>query len=205
MPCDLAHEDTLRARGLRFIAGVDEAGRGPLAGPVVAAAVILPAGFTHAELNDSKQLNAGQREAIHAELTARGDILWAFAIVEVLEIDRFNILGATYLAMQRAVALLATVPEHVLIDGLPVKGFPHPQTALVKGDSLSFSIAAASVIAKVTRDRLMVEMDALHPGYDFAQHKGYGTPQHLEALKKNGPSPIHRRSFLPVQQAEFGF
>lgn len=205
MPCNLAHEDGLRARGLRMIAGIDEAGRGPLAGPVVAAAVILPAGFTHEELNDSKQLTREQRETIYAELTARGDVIWAMAVVEVADIDRFNILGATYLAMQRAVSLLSTVPDHVLIDGRPVKNFPHPQTALVKGDSLSFSIAAASVIAKVTRDRLMVEMDALHPGYDFAQHKGYGTPQHLEALKKNGPSPIHRRTFLPVQQAEFGF
>jgi ribonuclease HII len=172
---------------------------------VVAAAVILPAGFTHDELNDSKQLTHEQRETIYAELTARGDIIWAMAVVDVAEIDRFNILGATYLAMHRAVSLLSIVPEHVLIDGKPVKGFPHPHTALVKGDSLSFSIAAASVIAKVTRDRLMMEMDALHPGYDFAQHKGYGTPQHLEALKKNGPSPIHRRTFLPVQQAEFGF
>jgi ribonuclease HII len=205
MPCNLAHEDDLRARGLRFVAGIDEAGRGPLAGPVVAAAVILPLGFAHDTLNDSKQLTPRQREEIYVELTAHTEVRWAHAIVDVEEIDRINILRATHEAMRRAVALLTPAAEHVLIDGLPVRGFPLPQTALVGGDGLSFSIAAASVIAKVTRDRLMMAMDALHPGYDFAQHKGYGTPQHLAALKKNGPCPIHRRTFLPVQQAEFEF
>ncbi len=205
MTCNLAHEDSLRARGLRFVAGIDEAGRGPLAGPVVAAAVILPPGFSHKFLNDSKQLSATQRECIHAELMAREDVHWALSIVDPEEIDRINILRATHEAMRRAVSLLAQVPDHALIDGLPVRGFPLPHTALVKGDSQSFSIAAASVIAKVTRDRLMVEMDTVHPGYEFSQHKGYGTPRHLAALKQHGPCPIHRRSFLPVQQAEFGF
>ncbi len=205
MSCNFAHEELLRARGLRFVAGIDEAGRGPLAGPVVAAAVILPAGFHHPLLNDSKQLTHLQREQIYEELTIRTEIQWSYAMIHAEEIDRLNILRATHEAMRRAVAGLPVAPEHVLIDGLPVRPFPLPQTALVGGDGLSFSIAAASVIAKVTRDRLMVEMDACHPGYEFAQHKGYGTPRHLAALKQHGPSPIHRRSFLPVRQAEFGF
>ncbi len=204
MACNLAHEDDLRARGLHFVAGVDEAGRGPLAGPVVAAAVILPEGFSHGLLNDSKQVTARRREALFAELTARVDIRWALSVVDSGEIDRLNILRATHEAMRRAVAQLDPRPQHVLIDGLPVRPFPIEQTALVGGDALSFSIAAASIIAKVTRDRLMVEADAQFPGYDFARHKGYGTPQHLAALKKHGPSPIHRRTFLPVRQAELG-
>jgi ribonuclease HII len=202
MACSLAHEDELRARGFRFVAGIDEAGRGPLAGPVVAAAVILPEGFRHASLNDSKQLRERARESLYRELTTNDDIRWALAILENGEIDRLNILRATHEAMRRAAAKLDPQPHHVLIDGLPVRPFPIAQTALVGGDGLSFSIAAASIIAKVTRDRLMIEMDARHPGYDFARHKGYGTPQHLAALKKYGPCPIHRRSFLPVRQAE---
>jgi ribonuclease HII len=202
MPCNLAHEESLHARGLHLVAGIDEAGRGPLAGPVVAAAVILPLRFSHRSLNDSKRLNERDRESIYAEITANGGIRWALSVVERDEIDRLNILRATHEAMRRAVAQLNPQPHHVLIDGLPVNPFPVPQTALVGGDALSFSIAAASVIAKVTRDRLMVEMDARYPGYDFARHKGYGTPQHLAALKKHGPCPIHRRTFLPVQQAE---
>jgi ribonuclease HII len=204
MACDLAHEDDLRARGLHLVAGVDEAGRGPLAGPVVAAAVILPEGFRHGLLNDSKQLTGRRRDAIFAEITAHREIRWAFSVVESGEIDRLNILRATHEAMRRAVAQLDPQPQHVLIDGLPVRPFPIEQTALVGGDALSFSIAAASIIAKVTRDRLMLEHDARFPGYDFARHKGYGTPQHLSALKKHGPCPIHRRSFLPVRQAELG-
>jgi ribonuclease HII len=201
MGCNLAHEDTLRAQGLRLIAGVDEAGRGPLAGPVVAAAVVLPAGFVHGALNDSKKLSARARDSIFAELTASDDIQWACTIVEAAEIDHLNILRATHEAMRRAVAILDPAPEHVLIDGLPVHPFPIAQTALVGGDGRSFSIAAASVIAKVTRDRLMIELDARFPAYGFAKHKGYGTPQHLAALKANGPCPIHRRTFLPVREA----
>jgi ribonuclease HII len=202
MACSLAHEESLHARGLHLVAGIDEAGRGPLAGPVVAAAVILPPGFHHDSLNDSKQLSARSRETLFAEITANRAIDWAFAIVESDEIDRLNVLRATHEAMRRAVANLTPPPHHVLIDGLPVNPFPIPQTALVGGDGLSFSIAAASIIAKVTRDRLMVEMDARYPEYDFARHKGYGTPQHLAALKQHGPCPIHRRTFLPVRQAE---
>ena len=193
----------MRKAGVHPIAGIDEAGRGPLAGPVVAAAVILPENFRHKVLTDSKQLRASVREALYAELTAAGNgITWAVSLAESEEIDRINILRATHEAMRRAVAALSVVPQHVLIDGLPVRPFPVPQTALVGGDALSLSIAAASVIAKVTRDRIMVEMDALHPGYNFSQHKGYGTAGHLAMLLANGPCPIHRRSFLPVRQAQ---
>ena len=204
MACDLAHEDSLRARGFLFVAGIDEAGRGPLAGPLVAAAVILPVGFHHPSLNDSKQLTERARETIFAELTANGDVQWGFSVAESTEIDRFNILRATHQAMRRAVAKLKPVPHHALIDGLPVRPFPVPHTALVGGDAISFSIAAASIIAKVTRDRMMMEMDARFPGYDFASHKGYGTAKHLAALEQHGPCPIHRRTFLPVRQGELG-
>jgi ribonuclease HII len=169
---------------------------------VVAAAVILPAGFRHPVLTDSKKLSAQAREEIYAELMARADIVWALSIVEHDEIDRINILRATHQAMRRAVAALAIPAHHALIDGLPVIPFPIPHTAIIGGDGASFSIAAASVIAKVTRDRIMVEMDGLYPEYHFSQHKGYGTPEHLAKLRANGPCPIHRRSFLPVRQAQ---
>jgi ribonuclease HII len=202
--CSLAHEDQLRARGFRFVAGIDEAGRGPLAGPVVAAAVILPPHFHHPVLTDSKKLTAKKRDALFEELTGNSEILFCHAIVEAGEIDRLNILRATHEGMRRAVSGLAQKPDHALIDGLPVRPFPVEQTALVGGDALSFSIAAASIIAKVTRDRLMLALDEQYPAYGFAKHKGYGTAAHLAALKQYGPSPIHRRSFLPVRQAELG-
>ncbi|MCP5521025.1 MAG: ribonuclease HII [Verrucomicrobiales bacterium] len=202
----LAPERALLARGIRAIAGVDEAGRGPLAGPVVAAAVVfcestfgvgLPASL--AELNDSKQLTAGQRDRLFETLQELPEVRFGIAVVEPGEIDRVNILQATHRAMARAIAQLDPPPEHLLVDGLPVRSLAPPQTALVKGDSLSCSIAAASVLAKVTRDRLMVVLDAVYPGYGFAQHKGYPTPAHLEALSRLGPCPIHRRSFAPVR------
>ncbi len=199
--CSLQHEDTLRSTGCQVIAGVDEAGRGPLAGPVVAAAAILPAHFSHAVLRDSKKLTHRQRERLYLELTSAPDICWAVEAVGSEEIDRINILRATHEAMRRAVSRLRIVPQHVLIDGLPVPGFPLPQTALVGGDGLSYSIAAASILAKVTRDRLMQAMDEVYPGYEFGRHKGYGTALHLERLRTHGPCAIHRRSFLPVQQA----
>ena len=205
MNCSLEPERELRTRGFSLIAGIDEAGRGPLAGPVVAAAVVLPADFEHAVLTDSKQLSAQQRERLFSELTSCSRIAWQVAVVAHDEIDRLNILRATHAAMQRAAAALSPAPDHVLIDGRPVRDFPIAQTALVKGDTLSFSIAAASVIAKVTRDRLMIDFDAQFPHYGFAQHKGYGTALHLERLRTHGPCPIHRRSFLPVRQAEFRF
>lgn len=205
MKCSLRHEKALRASGCRLVAGIDEAGRGPLAGPVVAAAVVLPEKFRHGTLRDSKQLTHKQREEIYGELTTNSRVAWAAEVVDSTEIDRINILRATHEAMRRAVRKLTDQPEHVLIDGLPVPHFPLPHTAIVDGDCFSYSIAAASVIAKVTRDRIMVEMDSLHPGYEFSQHKGYGTALHLERLKTHGPCPIHRRTFLPVQQALFSF
>jgi ribonuclease HII len=203
MKCGFRHEKALRAGGWNVIAGIDEVGRGPLAGPVVAAVVILPAKFRHRCLRDSKQLTEGQREEIYEEITARIDIYWAVEAVSHEEIDHLNILRASHEAMRRALRKLSVQPEHVLIDGLPVPDFPAPHTAIVDGDCRSYSIAAASVIAKVTRDRIMVEMDVQHPGYEFSQHKGYATPLHLERLKAHGPSPIHRRSFFPVQEALF--
>jgi ribonuclease HII len=200
MLCSLEHENTLRARGFSLIAGIDEAGRGPLAGPVVAAAVVLPCDYHHNVLRDSKQLTPLQRERLYEELISRVDVFWAVSIVTHRDVDKLNILRATHKAMRAAAAQLTSAPDHVLIDGLPVRPFPIRQTALVDGDTLSFSIAAASVIAKVTRDRLMLDFDREFPEYGFAQHKGYATALHLDRLRQHGPCPIHRRSFLPVQQ-----
>ena len=202
MKCSLRFEKALRAQGgCEVIAGVDEAGRGPLAGPVVVAAVILPPKFRHRTLTDSKQLTANQREEVFEDLMKRGDLCWAVSIAENDEIDRFNILQATHQSMRRAVNSLSVKPDHALIDGLPVKNFPVAQTAIVAGDAQSYSIAAASVIAKVTRDRIMTSMDQRFPGYEFFRHKGYGTALHLQRLRAYGPCAIHRRSFLPVRQA----
>jgi len=205
MKCSLRHEREIRRRGFARIAGVDEAGRGPLAGPVVAAAVILPEKFRHRTLTDSKQLSPATRESLYSELTGHEFIVWAVQIVEPEEIDRINILRATHEAMRRAVAALAVAPDHALIDGLPVRPFPIEHTALVKGDALSFSIAAASVLAKVTRDRIMTAMDRRYPEYEFSRHKGYGTALHLARLRAHGPCPIHRKTFFPVQQALLPF
>jgi len=200
MRCTLKFENALRKTGIRSIAGIDEAGRGPLAGPVVAAAVILPVRFRHPLLDDSKKLTPEQREEVYAVLIARDDIRWAVAVVEHIEIDRINILRASHEAMRRAVQALSEPPEHALIDGLPVRPFPVPHTAIVQGDGKSKSIAAASVLAKVTRDHIMVQLDAEYPSYGFARHKGYCTELHLERLKLHGPCPIHRRTFLPVAE-----
>ncbi|WP_009962007.1 ribonuclease HII [Verrucomicrobium spinosum] len=199
------YEMELRQEGHQVVAGVDEAGRGPLAGPVSVAAVILPDDFTHAELHDSKQLTELRRERIYDELMGRADVLWCHVMVEVDEIDRINILQATRMGMRRAVQGLSMLPHAVLIDGTPVPDFPVPHRALVKGDALSLSIAAASVIAKVARDRLMRQAALDYPVYGFDQHKGYGTPEHLEALRRHGPCPLHRRSFSPVSQLTFAF
>jgi len=202
MACDLTRERALRARGFFLVAGVDEAGRGPLAGPVVAAAVILPTGFTLDGLTDSKKVSAVRREKFFALLTTHPNTAWSTGQATVAEIDHLNILRATHLAMARAVSALPALPDHALVDGLPVRDLPVPHTALVGGDALSLSIAAASIIAKVTRDRLMVALDAEYPQYGFARHKGYGVRQHLEALRHHGPCPVHRRSFAPVGQEE---
>lgn len=205
----LMHERDLWRRGVHPVAGVDEAGRGPLAGPVVAAAVVLPStwmagGFDQrlTDLNDSKQLTESQREHFFQVLTTHPGIRHAIAIVDAGVIDEINILQATHRAMNEALARLIPQPQHALVDGRPVKTMRVAQTALVKGDSLSYSIAAASVLAKVTRDRMMLEFDRQFPGYGFAEHKGYGTPQHLAAIAANGPCPIHRRSFAPLKRKD---
>src|SRR6266705_3564686 len=198
--CAFRHERKLRAAGVTRIAGIDEAGRGALAGPVVAAAVILPEKFRHRRLNDSKQLAPELREEIYHDLISNPDLSWAAGIVDSIEIDRINILRATHKAMRDAIAALSGMPDHVLIDGLPVIPFPLRQTAIIDGDCISLSIAAASVIAKVTRDRIMRAFCRQYPQYCFDQHKGYGTELHLLKLHEFGPCPIHRRSFEPVAQ-----
>lgn len=204
--CGFRHEKRLRASlGISTIAGIDEAGRGALAGPVVAAAVILPEKFRHKRLNDSKQLLPDRREEIYGDLTHKETVRWAVGIVDSIEIDQMNILRATHKAMRLALAALSVAPDHVLIDGLPVFPFPLPQTAVVDGDCLSLSIAAASVIAKVTRDAIMRDFCARFPEYCFSQHKGYGTELHLTKLHAHGPCPIHRRSFEPVAQSHLAF
>ncbi len=202
MACDFTRERALRARGFVLVAGVDEAGRGPLAGPVVAAAVILPEGFALDGLTDSKKIAPARREKFFTNITASVGVLWAVGKASAEEIDGINILRATHLAMARAVEALPQQPDHALVDGLPVRGLSVGHTALVGGDALSLSIAAASIIAKVTRDRLMVALDAAHPQYGFARHKGYGVRQHLDALRKHGPCPAHRRTFAPVALAQ---
>ena len=199
------YEARLREAGARCVAGVDEAGRGPLAGPVVAAAVVLPEGYVHPFLNDSKKLSAARREAVYADLTANPSIAWICATVSAREVDRTNILRASHVAMRQAVSRLPRRPDHVLIDGLPVPRFPVPHTAIVQGDGTSLSIAAASVIAKVTRDRLMVELDRKYPAYGFARHKGYATGEHLAILARDGPCPAHRFTFGPVAQPLLAF
>jgi len=206
MPCGLRFEKHLWSTGIPLVAGIDEAGRGPLAGPVVAAAAVLPAEFSLRGLNDSKQLTETVREQLFDALTAPGKLVcYGVGIAEHGEIDRLNILRATYLAMERAVTALQVQPDHLLIDGLPVPVFKHPQTAIVGGDGKSMSIAAASVIAKVIRDRMMRKWHSEFPQYDFDQNKGYGTPAHLERLQIHGPCAIHRRSFAPVAQTYFLF
>ncbi len=203
--CGFRHERKIRALGFSCIAGIDEAGRGALAGPVVAAAAILPEKFKHKRLNDSKQLLPERREAIYQELVENPAIAWAIGIIDAEEIDRINILRATHRAMHAALAALNAQPDHALIDGRPVSPFPLPQTAVIDGDCYSLSIAAASVIAKVTRDRMMREFCARYPEYCFSQHKGYGTELHVAKLHAHGPCPIHRRSFEPVVQPLFPF
>ncbi len=205
----LEHERAARSGGVSFVAGVDEAGRGPLAGPVVAAAVCFPPETSFASipkalkgLTDSKRLSPKQREAFFAILTDWPGIGIGVAEVDAADIDRLNILRATHLAMSKALAALPRLPELALVDGLPVPGLPCPHLPLIGGDGRSLSIAAASVMAKVTRDRRMLALDADDPAYGFALHKGYGTRVHLEALAQWGPCSCHRRSFRPVREAE---
>lgn len=187
-------EFLLHERGFTRVAGVDEAGRGPLAGPVVAAAVVLPTGFCHHPLDDSKRMNPRSRETAYEAITGEADA-WAVGIATAAEIDRHNILGAVHLAVARALEGLEPPADFALVDGRPLTSCPLPHQALVKGDARSRAIAAASVVAKVTRDRMMVELDGRHPGYGLAEHKGYATAEHLDAIDRLGPSPVHRRSF----------
>lgn len=204
-----AFERRLLAAGHRVVAGTDEAGRGPLAGPVVAAAVVFPAAAIEAgladdlrELNDSKQLTPAARERFYELLLARNDIGRGVAVVDAATIDALNILQATHRAMNEALRQLQPAPDHVLVDGLRVRTLVFEQTAVVGGDALSYSIAAASVLAKVTRDRLMDQYAQTYPGYGFERHRGYGTPAHLAAIARLGPCPIHRRSFAPFKSAQ---
>ncbi len=190
----LHYEQKLWNSGLEFVAGVDEAGRGPLAGPVVAAAVIFPQDIFIAGINDSKKLSSSRREEL-LEIIQRKALSFAVGIVDEKEIDRINILRATFKAMRMAIGSLSIHPEHLLIDGGPLPEKIYPQTAIVKGDQKSFSIAAASIVAKVVRDRMMVKYDKEYPQYGFARHKGYGTKEHVNAIRKYGPCEIHRRSF----------
>jgi len=184
-----------------LIAGVDEAGRGPLAGPVYAAAVILDPARPIAGLRDSKALSAGQRERLAVEIRACS-LAWAVAAADVAEIDALNILQATLVAMRRAVEALAPAPTQALIDGNRVPRLACPARAIIKGDRDVASISAASILAKTARDALLVELHALYPMYGFAQNKGYGTPDHLAALERHGPCPAHRRSFAPVSRMD---
>ncbi len=195
----LCLERELWAEGFSFIAGVDEVGRGPLAGPVVAAAVIWPRDAPIVRVNDSKQLTETVREELDAAIRETPGIRIGLAEVGPERIDRINILQATHEAMRLALAQLPET-EYILVDGRPVPHLPAPNRAIVKGDAKSASIAAASIIAKVYRDRLMVKLDIEYPGYGLAENKGYGTERHMLALKTLGATPIHRRSFAPVRE-----
>ena len=188
-------ENEIYDEGFSLICGVDEAGRGPLAGPVCAAAVILPRGLEIDGLNDSKKLTEKKREALYDPIREQA-IAYGIAFATVEEIEELNILNATFLAMNRAIEQLNPVPELALIDGNRSTGIRFPSRCVVKGDARCADIAAASVLAKVTRDRYMLEMAGKYPEYHFEQHKGYGTKLHYDALREYGPSPIHRMSFL---------
>jgi len=189
----------LCAEGARFVAGVDEVGVGPLAGPLVAAAVVLRADAELPGLDDSKRLSRQQRERLDAAIRAQA-VAFAIAEVPTEEVDRINVLQASLLAMRRAVETLGIRPDHVLVDAHRIPGIELPQTPIVSGDALDGSIAAASIVAKVHRDAIMRGLDALHPGYGFAKHKGYSTREHLLALERLGPTPVHRRSTAPVER-----
>jgi ribonuclease HII len=203
---DLNKENSLFTAGFKLVAGIDEAGRGPLAGPVVAAAAVLRpematellAGGFFDKLKDSKKLSAEKREEFF-DLIKENFFETAIGICDHATIDRVNIFQATFLAMKMAIGNLKTKPDYLLVDGkFPIPNLSLPQEAIISGDALIFSIAAASIIAKVTRDRMMAELHVQYPQYGFLRHKGYGTKEHLEALAKYGPCPIHRKTFRPV-------
>ena len=192
---DYELEQLCTDRGYKLVCGVDEAGRGPLSGPVFAAAVILPAGLYIERLNDSKKLTPKKRDALF-DTICREAVTYGIASASVEEIDEMNILEADLLAMRRAIAMLSPAADFALIDGNCTKEFTLPVASVVKGDAKSCSIAAASILAKVSRDRLCEEHDRLYPEYGFAKHKGYGTAAHMEAIRKYGPCPLHRKTFL---------
>ncbi len=191
------YEERLYQQGITYIAGVDEAGRGPLAGPVVAAAVILQKGVKLKYVNDSKQLTEKQREKALAEIKKHA-VSISIAISSVEEIDRINTYRATREAMYSAIEKLSIKPEYVLIDAMPME-LDIPTESIIKGDALSISIAAASIVAKTTRDQYMIEMDKLFPEYEFKKHKGYGTKEHMEKIMTYGPTPIHRKTYEPIK------
>src|SRR5438067_4628507 len=195
----LHFERLLWKAGIRHIAGVDEVGMGPLAGPVVAAAVIFPRGVEIDGIDDSKALDEATRNRLQREIHARASAV-AIGVVEVEEIDRINIYRAGIRAMQLALENLPLTPQHILVDSRTIPGFTQPQNSFDKGDGINFSIASASIFAKVYRDRLMTELDKRYPGYGFASHKGYATPEHQRAIRALGPSPIHRRSFDYIRE-----
>ncbi len=186
-------------KGVGFLCGIDEVGRGPLAGPVVAASVILPERCHIEGIKDSKKLSPERREELFGKILNKA-ISIGLGIVEPILIDRINILQATYEAMRRAILSMKVFPEYVIVDGRPIPGLPLPQEGIIKGDSISISIGAASIVAKVVRDRIMEMYDLIFPQYGFARNKGYGTKEHIEALFRYGPCPIHRRSFRPVSE-----
>lgn len=192
---DESLEQSLHKKGYSVICGVDEAGRGPLCGPVFAAACILPTGYIPEGLNDSKKLSPKKRELLFDEIRANA-ISYCIASASVEEIDALNILEADLLAMRRAIAGLSVTPDLALIDGNIARDFPLPAMAIIGGDAKSPNIAAASILAKVARDRECLELDKLYPEYGIAKHKGYGTKAHMEALRKYGPTPIHRKLFI---------
>ncbi|MGM9647342.1 MAG: ribonuclease HII [Eubacteriales bacterium] len=189
------YENAAMEAGYTVIAGTDEAGRGPLAGPVYAAAVILPTGLVIDGLNDSKKLSERKREALF-DVICKEALSYGIAFATPEEIDKLNILNASQLAMRRAVAMLSPDPDLVLVDGNVAREFPMDTRTIVKGDSLSMSIAAASILAKVSRDRVMAELAKEYPQYQLEKHKGYPTPLHMNLVREFGPSPIHRKTFL---------
>lgn len=191
----LRREDELHAAGFTYVAGIDEAGRGPLAGDVYAAAVILPAGCAISGLNDSKKLSPKKREALYDEITEKA-VAWSVASASVEEIDEINILNATHLAMRRAADGLKIRPDYCIVDGNSIKGLEIPHKTIIGGDAKSACVAAASVLAKVTRDRYITEIGAKYPEYGFERHKGYGTREHTAAILEHGVLAIHRKTFL---------
>ncbi|HEY9180584.1 MAG TPA: ribonuclease HII [Candidatus Baltobacteraceae bacterium] len=201
-----AFENAAREKGFVYVGGIDEVGRGPLAGPVVAACVVAAEPLMIRGLNDSKQVLAHHRTQI-AEQIKESCAAWGIGIASVAEIDRLNIYWASVLAMERAIEALSVVPQYLITDAVRIRSFTGPQEPLIKGDARSATVAAASIVAKVHRDNLLVELHAMDPRYGFADHKGYATPEHLRALQEHGPSPYHRSGWWRVREAQlqFGF